>query len=286
MMRSKRNDYFRINGNSLQPPIFGIPLENLFNYATTYAKASWVYHMLRTMLGDSVVYPVLRTYLHTFAYGNANTEDLKRVFKEQAPKTPIDYDVFFDQWLKKRGHPIVKFSTLREHVNAQNETYVHFIVNQVQTGNGIPSVFQFPLSIRFIGKSDTVMYRGIVNSSMHEGFIKLQSPLVKAIIDPESDVLMETDTISGTYLSIEETTTPLQAHIRGFGEEHYLSINSEIDEHISVMIHDIRGSLIHHEQFAVASHQLNEKKLPNFNSGMYIVSIRSTKGVIGIRYVQ
>lgn len=286
MMRSKRNDYFRINANSLQPPIFGIPIENLFNYATTYAKASWVYHMLRTMLGDTVVYPVLRTYLKNYAYGNANTEDLKRVFKEQAPNPSIEYDVFFDQWLMKRGHPIVKFSTLREHVNGQNETYIHFIVNQVQTGNGIPSAFQFPLSIRFIGKADTVMYRGIVKTSSHEGFIKLQSPLVKAIIDPNSDILMETDTISGSYLSIKEHSSPIQAQIRGFGEEYYLAIHSDIDEQVSIMIHDIRGSLIHNEQISVSSHQVYEKKLPHFSSGMYIVSIRSTKGVIGIRYLQ
>ena len=130
MMRSKRNDYFRINGNVLQPPIFGIPIENVFNYATTYAKASWVYHMLRTMLGDDVFYPVLRTYFNRYAYGNANTEEFKNIFKQEAPNPPIDYDVFFDQWLMKRGHPIVKFSTLREHVNAQNETYIHFVINQ------------------------------------------------------------------------------------------------------------------------------------------------------------
>jgi aminopeptidase N len=286
MMRSKRNDYFRINANVLQPPIFGIPIENIFNYATTYAKSSWVYHMLRTMLGDDVFYPVLRTYLNRYAYGNANTEEFKNIFKQEAPNPPIDYDVFFDQWLMRRGHPVVKFSTLREHVNAQNETYVHFVINQVQAGNAIPATFQFPLSIRFIGKTDTVMYRGIVKNSSHEGFIKLQSPLVKAIIDPNSDVLMETDTVSGSYLSIEESMQTMQAYIRGFGDEQYLSIKSGIDEQVSILIHDIRGSLIHSDNISIASNELIEKKLPHFSTGMYIVSIRSTKGMIGLRYQQ
>jgi len=130
------------------------------------------------------------------------------------------------------------------------------------------------------------MYRGIVKTSSHEGFIKLQSPLVKAIIDPNSDILMETDTISGSYLSIKEHSSPIQAQIRGFGEEHYLAIHSDIDEQVSIMIHDLRGSLIHNEHISVSSHQVYEKKLPHFSSGMYIVSIRSTKGVIGIRYLQ
>jgi hypothetical protein len=130
------------------------------------------------------------------------------------------------------------------------------------------------------------MYRGIVKNSSHEGFIKLQSPLVKAIIDPNSDVLMETDTVSGSYLSIEESMQTMQAYIRGFGDEQYLSIKSGIDEQVSILIHDIRGSLIHSDNISIASNELIEKKLPHFSTGMYIVSIRSTKGMIGLRYQQ
>jgi aminopeptidase N len=286
MMRAKRNDYLRINANQLQPPIFGIPIENIFNYATTYAKASWVYHMLRTMLGDDIVYPVLRTYLNTYAYGNANTEDFKNIFKKEAPNPAIDYDVFFDQWLNKRGHPILRFSTLREHINPQQGTYIHFIVNQIQQGNNVPSAFQFPLSIRFIGMSDTVMYRGIVRDAQHEGFVQLKSPLVKAIIDPNSDVLLEADSISGTYLSVKESIIAPQAQIHTIGNQHFVSINSMMDEQLTIIIHDIRGRQVHSELLSIGSYQKLEKKLPQLDSGMYIVTIRSQQGVISLRLLQ
>lgn len=286
MMRSKRNDYLRINANALQPPIFGIPIENIFNYATTYAKASWVYHMLRTMLGDKVFYPVLQTYLKKYAYGNASTEDFINVFKQEAPNPPIPYDVYFDQWLMKRGHPIVKFSTLREHVNQQSVTYVHFVVNQIQTGNNVPNVFQFPLTIQFIGMQDTVIYSGIMNGASHEGFVQLKSPLQKAIIDPNSDVLMETDTVSGTYLSISESLPMMKASIRGLGDDHYLSLSSIIDDQLSIKIHDIRGMLVSSETISIGAQEMMEKKLPHLSSGMYIVTIRSRDGVIGLHFLQ
>ena len=76
----------------------------------------------------------------------------------------------------------------------------------------------------------------------------------------------------------------MQAYIRGFGDEQYLSIKSGIEEHVSIMIHDIRGSLIHSDNISIASTALIEKKLPHFSSGMYIVSIRSTQGMISLRY--
>jgi hypothetical protein len=97
---------------------------------------------------------------------------------------------------------------------------------------------------------------------------------------------METDTVSGSYLSIEESMQTMQAYIRGFGDEQYLSIKSGIDEQVSILIHDIRGSLIHSDNISIASNELIEKKLPHFSTGMYIVSIRSTKGMIGLRYQQ
>ena len=287
MMRSKRNDYLRINAGNQQPPIFGIPIENVFNYATTYAKASWVYHMLRTMLGDSVFYSVMKTYLKTYAYGNANTEQFKNMFATLAPKPPIEYDVFFDQWLMKPGHPKVKFSILREHVNANNERYVHFQVQQIQQGKDIPEVFQFPLTIQFIGATDTVVYKGLMKTANHEGFVQLQSSLKKAIIDPRSDILMESDSASGVYLSVEEQEIPRQmAHIRRFGNDSFVSLHSLQSEEGTLSIVDIRGSQLYSEPFSLQPKEMKEIKLPHFISGMYIVLIRTRTAVQPILYVQ
>lgn len=287
MMRSKRNDYLRINAGNLQPPIFGIPVENVFNYATSYAKASWVYHMLRTMLGDSTFYPIMRTYLKTYAYGNANTEQFKQMFKNLAPNPAVPYDTYFYQWLMKRGHPKLKFTVLREHVNDKNEPYVHFVIRQTQSGTDVPDVFHFPLTLSFIGEKDTVQYKTVMKSLSHEGYVQLQSPFKKAIIDPRSDVLLEADTASGMYLSIDEMQqTPTMANIRSYGKDSYLSIQSTVYSHVQMQIHDITGSHIHSEQFLVNSGELREIKLPQLITGMYIVTIRTNSGVHMLRYVQ
>ncbi|MFN5094504.1 MAG: M1 family aminopeptidase [Ignavibacteria bacterium] len=287
MMKTKRNDYIRINAGNLQPPIYGIPIENVFNYATSYAKASWVYHMLRTMLGDSVFYPVLRTYLKTYAYGNANTEQFKQMFKTLAPNPAVPYDTYFDQWLMKRGHPQLKFTVLREHRNEKNEPYVHFVVRQTQSGKDIPEIFQFPLTISFIGEKDTTHYNTVMNSLSHEGYIKLQSPLKKAIIDPRSDVLLEADSASGIYLSIDELQhASSMAKIRGFGDEVYLSIQSAEFSQALIHIYNLSGATVYSEQFWVNTGELREVELPKLPSGMYIVSIRTNNGVQLLKYIQ
>lgn len=287
MMRTKRNDYIRINAGNLQPPIFGIPIENVFNYATTYAKASWVYHMLRTMLGDSIFYPTIRTYLKTYAYGNANTEQFKQIFKKLAPNPAVPYDIYFDQWLMKRGHPQLKFTVLREHLNDKNESYVHFVIRQTQSGKDVPEVFHFPLTIAFIGEKDTIQYNTVMNSLSHEGYIKLQSPLKKALIDPRSDILLEADTASGMYVSMDELQhTPMMAKIRGFGDDMYLSIQSAEYSHALINIHDLTGATLFTEQCWVNTGEFREVELPKLPTGMYIVSIRTNHGVQLLRYIQ
>lgn len=287
MMRSKRNDYFRINSGNLQPPIFGIPIENVFNYATTYAKASWVYHMLRTMLGDSTCYSVLRHYLKTYAYGNASTDMLKQTFKTLAPNPAINYDIFFDQWLMKRGHPKVKFATLREDINSKGEKYVHFVIQQTQNGNDIPDVFHIPITISFIGEKDTVLYSSIMKSSILEDIVLLPSALKKAIIDPKSDVLVEVDTASGVYLSVDEQMkSPLSAEIREFGEDSYVSIFTSEYSTMSLTIHDIRGSQVYAFNASMQPGEMKEIKLPHLTTGMYIVTIRTEHGVQTLRFLQ
>ena len=287
MMRSKRNDYLRINAGNLQPPIFGIPIENVFNYATTYAKASWVYHMLRTMLGDSVFYPIMQTYMKKYAFGNANTNQFKGLFQSLAPNPAVEYDVFFDQWLMKRGHPTVKFTTLREDIDAQENKYVHFVIQQTQSGNNIPEVFHIPITISFIGEKDTVLYKSVMKTKVHEGFISLKSPLKKAIIDPRSDVLMEADTVSGVYLSVEkDKEKSTMAEIRGFADNSYLSIHAKESSNVMMTIHDIRGMQLYSNRFFIHAGEFNEIELPYFASGMYIVSIRTENGVHALRFVR
>ena len=99
-------------------------------------------------------------------------------------------------------------------------------------------------------------------------------------------MLIETDTISGNYLSITESLPKMKASIRELGEEHYVSLMSDIDDELFIQIHDIRGMLHFSESISIRPQEMMEKKLPHFSSGMYIVSIRSRNGVMALHYLQ
>jgi aminopeptidase N len=68
----------------------------------SYEKGSWVLHMLRRKLGDSLFWQGLRNYYAQYKNSNANTFDFEQVM-EQTSRQHLD--VFFKQWLYTAGHP-------------------------------------------------------------------------------------------------------------------------------------------------------------------------------------
>lgn len=71
----------------------------------TYEKGGSVLHMLRHFIGDKYFRRSLKTYLHRFANGTAETDDLRKVFELETGKS---LQQFFDQWVFREGHPDLK----------------------------------------------------------------------------------------------------------------------------------------------------------------------------------
>ncbi len=111
----------------------------------TYEKGSCVLHMLRNTIGDAHFRRALKTYLQRFANGNAETEDLRRVFELDTGKS---LQQFFDQWLYRAGHPDLKVEFSAE------DKVVRIKVEQSQEGEP----FAFPLEVRLgFAKGDRMM---------------------------------------------------------------------------------------------------------------------------------
>jgi aminopeptidase N len=70
--------------------------------ANSYEKGSWVLHMLRRKLGDTVFWRGIRAYYAKYDGYNANTDDLRRVMEKVSGQ---DLKPFFTQWLFTAGHP-------------------------------------------------------------------------------------------------------------------------------------------------------------------------------------
>ena len=89
---------FRIIHENLDP----IERGTVTTYAVTYLRGAWVLHMLRSLVGDEAWWTGIRAYYAEFYNGSATTEDFLRHMESASG---MDLDAFFDQWLRRGGHP-------------------------------------------------------------------------------------------------------------------------------------------------------------------------------------
>ncbi len=188
--RARRDKaYFRSDSAFSQPPIYGISLDNLFNNGTTYVKGGWVYYMLRTLLGDSTYFSVMKKYFDHFAYQSIETEDMLHFFESQVPNPRVSFRTFFDQWLYSAGHPYYSAQLQSVTKNASGYTIgVRF--NQRVINPGSPSLFVMPVTLRFHDNysAGTFDYTFINDSA--EQTLQIQVPFL-----PRSFVIDEDQTI-------------------------------------------------------------------------------------------
>ena len=163
-MLGKRQIYL-ISGGSILPPIYGLPINTIFgNYSVlVYKKASWIYHMLRTMLGDDVFFPALRSILAKNSFTSVDSKDFENAFSSEVKNTPIPLDIYFKQWLMKSGHPLFNLNVSTS--NAGKDFYKATVnLSQVQPADSISDIFEVPVRIIFRNESgasvvDTVLQR-------------------------------------------------------------------------------------------------------------------------------
>jgi aminopeptidase N len=126
--------------NQIQLPIIdtlSTDLMRLLN-PNAYQKGSWVLHMLRDKIGDKIFWEGIRTYYDTYKFSNASSNDFIAVMEKAAG---FDLTPFFDQWLRRSGHPQLKVSQKVQGKRKKATTVI--TIEQVQK----EGVFKFPLEV-------------------------------------------------------------------------------------------------------------------------------------------
>ena len=155
-MLGKRAYYLYIGGRDL-PPIYGLPVGTIFGkYAVlVYQKASWIYHQLRMMLGDEVFFPALQSLLKKYKFTSIDHTDFIKSFTEDVPNPPIDFDVYFTQWLMKKGHPLLSLNVATT-FNGNGHHLAHITLTQTQEGDMVSDIFEIPVRLVFKDTSGNV----------------------------------------------------------------------------------------------------------------------------------
>jgi aminopeptidase N len=107
----------------------------------SYNKGGMVMHMLRNYLGDEAFFAGLNRYLSQNAYSDVEADELRLALEDI---TGQDLNWFFDQWFFKEGHPRLQI----DYSYDEDAGEVVVKVGQTQGTDGMPTVFQFPVSIQ------------------------------------------------------------------------------------------------------------------------------------------
>jgi hypothetical protein len=112
----------------------------IFHYGLSYQKASWVVHMLRHVVGDSVFFDLLKTYYADprYQYGTIATEEFRDLCEVESG---MDLDFFFEQWIYQEYYPMYAFDWSSQENGGMYDITLN--IDQLQSNH----IFTMPIDI-------------------------------------------------------------------------------------------------------------------------------------------
>ena len=89
--------------------------------ANTYEKGGLVIHALRRVMGDEAFFKGMGHYLTKCGYTSVTTQDLIAALEESSG---MKLQAFFDQWVFKPGHPILKYDWTYDKAGKQIKLHI------------------------------------------------------------------------------------------------------------------------------------------------------------------
>lgn len=145
-MKVDRRKVLRFEKSRMTPVVDSAVTTNftqLLN-ANSYEKGSWVLHMLRRKLGDSVFWRGIRNYYAQYKNRNDNTDEFRQVMEQISG---MDLKPFFTEWLNMPGHPQLniewKYDTVKQTVEihiTQQQDNLYQLTLDIKTGKQLNSI--------------------------------------------------------------------------------------------------------------------------------------------------
>ncbi len=158
--------------------------DDIFDNGLVYDKGSWVLHMLRGVIGDSLFFKrAIKDYYDSeHKYGSATTEDLSAIVSTAVGS---DMSWFFNQWIYGAGCPAYEISYKCEPAGTGGYSLA-YLIQQVQTTG---TYFKMPIRTRFVttgGNVDTVIWNEGVSQIMQLHF---EDSVTNVIFDSDEWIL-------------------------------------------------------------------------------------------------
>jgi|CXWL01.1.fsa_nt_gi aminopeptidase N len=179
-MKNDREKVIAFVKTSQRPVVDSTPNYMQLLNANSYQKGSWVLHMLRRELGDSIFKKSIRQYYATYAGKNADTKDLQRIFEMVSGKK---LDTFFNQWLHTAENPSLDIKWGYD----QKKKQLTININQKQSYE-----FRFPLEIALTSKTGKPVIEKLLIDRKSKTFtFSAPAKPLAVIADPTTSLLFE-----------------------------------------------------------------------------------------------
>jgi aminopeptidase N len=195
---------FFVDASENNIPVYGPPLANIFDYATTYCKAGCVLYMLRKVVNnDTLFFHALRDYSTQFAYSTATTAEW---IDFMSRRLSMDLTEFTDQWLYSAGYPNYAIQWGQKTDSA--------LVIQVRQTQGIVDHYTMPMSfIIYHGAlADTMSLAS--NSRSQQFVFNLPYAVDSVMFDSSSVVISLHTTTRNNALSVTPVVTASNTSIK------------------------------------------------------------------------
>ena len=215
----------------------------IFSAGLSYNKASWVLHMLRHKVGETMFFDILKSYASndSLSYNAASTSDFQKVCEDISG---LDFEQFFQQWIYGEKYPKYELSWWHEGNGIYNVK-----IDQVQSYN----FFSMPIDLKFSGSAgpmlvDTTIVIENNNSSQLYEFSGFNFLVENVMLDPENWILKEaTYSVNEIDNILPDRVEVEKAFPNPFNSKVKLSfyINPQFgDTHVNVNIFDLRGKIV------------------------------------------
>jgi len=148
--------------------------------AHSYPKGALVLHTLKSIIGEDRFREVLKRFLNKFKFGNADTEDFRKVVEEVIGE---DFEWFFDQYVYNAGHPKL---TINYSYDAESKM-LKISIKQTQ-GDDCWDVYRIPIEIRVKTKEGVVERMFWISEKEQTFYIPTEEKVESICVDPKFKV--------------------------------------------------------------------------------------------------
>ncbi|MFC2088215.1 M1 family aminopeptidase, partial [Calditrichota bacterium] len=203
-----------------------------------YDKGSWVLHMLRHVVGDSVFFTILKSYTTDprFAYGSATTEGFQTICEEISGQ---DLSAFFDQWIYHPSYP--KYQYAWSVIPSGSKWLTKLVIKQTQTHH----VYTMPIDITFqaTGWDSTFV---VLNDSDYQRYYIVTSTLpTNVLFDKDKWILRDVQQVVDSILDPADkppvTYKLYQNFPNPFNPETTIAFYTPDKAEVEIRIYDING---------------------------------------------